>query len=104
MTFIKAIIIFTTVLAHLHNVGVIFVPAGRFHGGVRWAASLAMLAPGSRANTLVTKALSQDVMVLAFVSSIANPQGVAQPPRNQLIHNLRFNKNIPTLGEVNYFS
>ena len=33
----------------------------------------------SRANTmLVTKALSWGVMLLAFVSSIANPQGVAQ--------------------------
>ncbi|PJO40925.1 hypothetical protein CWD94_25620 [Lysinibacillus xylanilyticus] len=40
-----------------------------------------MLAPGSRANTmLVTKALSQDVMVLAFVPLFANPRGVAQSP------------------------
>ncbi|MFJ8458149.1 hypothetical protein ACIQ57_03350 [Lysinibacillus xylanilyticus] len=38
-------------------------------------------AAGSRANTmLVTKALSQDVMILAFVPLFADPQGVAQPP------------------------
>jgi len=30
MTFVKAIIIFTTILAHRHNVGLISVPAGRF--------------------------------------------------------------------------
>ncbi|MGE7909891.1 hypothetical protein [Lysinibacillus xylanilyticus] len=38
-------------------------------------------AAGSRANTkLVTKALSQDVMVLAFVPLFADPQGASQFP------------------------
>jgi len=32
MTFVKAIITFTTILAHHHNVGLISVPAGRFPG------------------------------------------------------------------------
>jgi len=30
-----------------HKVWLISVPTGRFPGGVRWAASLALLAPGS---------------------------------------------------------
>jgi len=34
-------------MAIRQNEGVISVPAGRFPGGVRWAASLAMLAAGS---------------------------------------------------------
>jgi len=41
-------------------------------------------APTATAPMLVTKALSQDVMLLVF-SSIANPQGVAQLHSNQLL-------------------
>jgi len=82
---------------------------------------------------LVTKALSQDVMVLAFVplfarsrvsgqhevghegvitgcdgfslrSSIADPQGVAQPPlQSTYIHGIRFNKNHPQLLVIAFF-
>jgi len=42
---------------------------------------------------LVTKALSQDVMVLAFVPLFADPRGVAQPsPQSTYMHCIRFNK------------
>ncbi|MFJ5566036.1 hypothetical protein [Lysinibacillus xylanilyticus] len=42
---------------------------------------------------LVTKALSQDVMVLAFVPLFADPQGVAKPPlQSTYPHDIRFNK------------
>ncbi|MFJ5564658.1 hypothetical protein [Lysinibacillus xylanilyticus] len=46
---------------------------------------------------LVTKALSQDVMVLAFVPLFANPRGVAQPPlQSTYPHDIRFTKCYPT--------
>ncbi|MFJ6266125.1 hypothetical protein [Lysinibacillus xylanilyticus] len=47
---------------------------------------------------LVTKALSQDVMVLAFVPLFADPQGVAQPPlQSTNIHDICFYKCHPQL-------
>ncbi|KOP70484.1 hypothetical protein AMS59_19845 [Lysinibacillus sp. FJAT-14745] len=60
-----------------------------------------MLAPGSRANKmLVTKALSQDVMVLAFVPLIANPRGVAQPSlQSTYIWHMFYKLHPKTFGE-----
>ncbi|MFJ8518168.1 hypothetical protein [Lysinibacillus xylanilyticus] len=56
----------------------------------------------SAASMLVTKALSQDVMVLAFVPLFANPQGVAQSPlQSTYIHGVRFNKYHPKILVVN---
>ncbi|WP_460013873.1 hypothetical protein [Lysinibacillus sp. CTST325] len=44
----------------------------------------------------VTKWLSQDVMVLAFVPLIANPQGVAQSPlQSTFIHEYVLTNVIP---------
>ncbi|MFE3575098.1 hypothetical protein [Lysinibacillus sp. NPDC059133] len=49
-------------------------------------------AAGSRANTmLVTKALSQDVMLLAFVPLLLIPKESPSLHSNQLIYGVRFN-------------
>ncbi|PJO41711.1 hypothetical protein CWD94_21745 [Lysinibacillus xylanilyticus] len=59
-------------------------------------------AAGSRANTkLVTKALSQDVMVLAFVPLFADPQGASQfPPFNLFTRQTFYQKFHPTLSFI----
>jgi len=43
----KKIILTKKIFPYFHSLGLISVPAGRFPGGARWAASLALLAPGS---------------------------------------------------------
>ncbi|PJO41056.1 hypothetical protein CWD94_24985 [Lysinibacillus xylanilyticus] len=83
----------------------IFVPTGRFVAAatltLRFRTEPSFLgasdeplrfAAGSRANTMVvTKALSQDVMVLAFVPLFADPQGVAQSPlQSTYSHGIHF--------------
>ncbi|MEQ6356882.1 hypothetical protein ABNX05_19820 [Lysinibacillus sp. M3] len=87
-------------MAFLQSEGLISVPAGRFVA----AATLALrfrteqsflgapdeplrFAAGRRANTrLVTKALSQDVMVLAFVPLLLIPEESPSLHSNQLLH------------------
>ncbi|WP_152911528.1 hypothetical protein [Lysinibacillus xylanilyticus] len=59
----------------------------------------------SNSTMLVTKALSQDVMILAFVPLFADPQGVAQPPlQSTYFHSRRFNKSHPQLLMMNLFN
>ena len=49
---------------------------------------------------LVTKALSQDVMVLAFVPLFADSQGVAQPPlQSPYIQGICLTNVITTFGD-----
>ncbi|MFJ8520180.1 hypothetical protein [Lysinibacillus xylanilyticus] len=82
-----------------HSVGLISVPTGRFAFATEHISAVAQktfatlqgLGPtdvfarkrsanaASAATMLVTKALSQDVMVLDFVPLFADPQGIAQP-------------------------
>jgi len=52
----------------------------RFAAGSRANRCFLRESEAAAAPMLVTKALSQDVMVLAFVPLFADPQGVAQSP------------------------
>jgi|GEM_PF-4994890 len=78
------------ILDHYQNVWLISIPTGRFvapallplQSKASWGRSMSRFASGSRANTmLVTKALSQDVMLLAFVPLLLIPK--ESPSRNE---------------------
>ncbi|GAB0171440.1 hypothetical protein LSPCS325_48770 [Lysinibacillus sp. CTST325] len=85
--------LFYDIKRHHHNVGLISVSAGRFLGAsdeplllllsLRFRTENIRCAPGSRANT---KALSQDVMVLAFVPLSLIPKESPSLHSNQLIY------------------